>query len=561
MQINYEEINGMNYDIEDLYKFFVRNKKFIGLTSIIFLIISILFGFSKKKVWEGGFEIVLEANNKLDSSLSNLPINRLEVLNDLENKTLKTQVGILNSSSILMPIFNELINSNNEEILNFNKRPTFKSWKKNNLKINLKKGTSILEIFYKDTNKERILPVLNKMTNSYQTYSGKSKKRSIELTKQFLTSQIDLYKNKSSSSLKKAQEYAVDQNLSTIINFGFANFFNQETNKKKFKSPNQIKIPNEVQTLNIENVRIQAANNIKNIDLQIEKIKNLSNNYKQLEYIGSTIPILVQEGLPAALKSLDEKLTRLRVNYNDNDESIIKLIDERKILVNLLRKRAIGILGAQRLIEEANKEAASRPKGVLLKYKELLREAARDESTLINLENQLRTLNIEEAKKQDPWELITNPTLSKEPVGPKKLRIISIGILFGIITGGILALYKENKTGKLFTFKSVRNLLEAKISSEIDNISTAINFLEALLKSQPERIIKLVTLGDLDPTDEKLFKGLNKRLKIEKEITNFEKKEIIIILSSFKSLYIKDIKNLKNIIELYELDLRGLIII
>ena len=33
-----------------------------------------------------------------------------------------------------------------------------------------------------------------------------------------------------------------------------------------------------------------------------------------------------------------------------------------------------------------------RPEGVLLKYKELLREASRDEVTLINLENQLRLL-------------------------------------------------------------------------------------------------------------------------------------------------------------------------
>ena len=43
-----------------------------------------------------------------------------------------------------------------------------------------------------------------------------------------------------------------------------------------------------------------------------------------------------------------------------------------------------------------------RPKGVLLKYKELVRDAARDESTLISLENELRFIELEAAKSEDP---------------------------------------------------------------------------------------------------------------------------------------------------------------
>ena len=48
-------------------------------------------------------------------------------------------------------------------------------------------------------------------------------------------------------------------------------------------------------------------------------------------------------------------------------------------------------------------EAAMRPKGVLLKYKELIREAYRDEATLVSLENQLRRFELESSRQMDPW--------------------------------------------------------------------------------------------------------------------------------------------------------------
>mgnify|MGYP001207212959 CR=1 FL=1 len=49
-------------------------------------------------------------------------------------------------------------------------------------------------------------------------------------------------------------------------------------------------------------------------------------------------------------------------------------------------------------------------------YKELIRNASRDENTLIQLENELRLVQLEKSKKEDPWELITKPTLLTDPL-------------------------------------------------------------------------------------------------------------------------------------------------
>ena len=65
----------------------------------------------------------------------------------------------------------------------------------------------------KYSNKEIILPVLNKISLAYQDYSGKRIKRGFELNKQYLTSQIKIYKEKSFESMKIAQEYALDKDL------------------------------------------------------------------------------------------------------------------------------------------------------------------------------------------------------------------------------------------------------------------------------------------------------------------------------------------------------------
>ena len=48
-------------------------------------------------------------------------------------------------------------------------------------------------------------------------------------------------------------------------------------------------------TIGIENIRVQASNQIKKIDLQINKINELGNDYEKIQYIGATIPDLKEE--------------------------------------------------------------------------------------------------------------------------------------------------------------------------------------------------------------------------------------------------------------------------
>ena len=174
-------------DLVIIYRILKRNKSFIFKFSISILIISCIFSLIKRRVWEGQFEIVISQNNN-NKQLSNNQLLQnfvnLDLLNNSNSQTLNTEVGILKSPSVLMPIFN-FVNNEKSNFKKGSKVLNFSTWQNKNLKIDLRKRTSILNITYRDTNKEIIIPVLEKISSTYQNYSGLQNKRNFEITKNF----------------------------------------------------------------------------------------------------------------------------------------------------------------------------------------------------------------------------------------------------------------------------------------------------------------------------------------------------------------------------------------
>ncbi len=118
------------------------------------------------------------------------------------------------------------------------------------------------------------------------------------------------------------------------------------------------------------------------------------------------------------------------------------------------------------------KESLKRPKEILLKYRELSRQANLDESALVNLEAQLTYLNIEKIKKSQPWRLISSPRLNDTQIAPKKKEIVRFWALVGLIFGIFYSFFIERKKDiiysqitlkKLILFKFIKSL---KFSNE-----------------------------------------------------------------------------------------------
>ena len=267
-------------DLKQILETLIRNKKIIGISGLTGLILSSFIAFTTQKTWQCEFQIVLETNS-ISAGLSGTPLSRIAAFRGLNKRTwsnqLDTEIGILKSPSVLMNVF-EYFKLQKKQITNNSlDELRFKSWREN-LNIDLEDSTSILNITYKDNHKDVILPVLRKISSTYQEYSGKKRLRGIELGVDYFTDQITKYKNRSIASTREAQQFAMDQDLSILSG----------------ESDNDIDIKN---FLNVEEIRVTAANEIRAIDQQLNQIDNLDTEsaskghyvYEELMYISSQI--------------------------------------------------------------------------------------------------------------------------------------------------------------------------------------------------------------------------------------------------------------------------------
>ena len=174
-----------------LFRLLLGNIKFILNISGIALIIFTAYAFSIKKTWQGEFQIVVSNENKKLSNLSSianqLPIANLVGATSLNQEELKTQLEILKSPSILISVF-EFVKENNK----YNVSERFQSWRKNNLDVDLINRTSVLNIKYKDSDKDIILPTLKKISKKYQEYTLLEKSKKDKKLLSFLKEQIKI---------------------------------------------------------------------------------------------------------------------------------------------------------------------------------------------------------------------------------------------------------------------------------------------------------------------------------------------------------------------------------
>lgn len=542
-----------------LFSILARNKKLIAIFTLIGISIGTFLSITHKKIYGGNFQIVINEKEE-PNPFSNLGYNQFLV--GLRNrKGIETQVEILKSPSVLIDIF-EYVKSY-KKLKNYR----FSSWR-NSLIFNVPKQSFVLDVEYRDTEKELILPVLDKISNKFKDYTNEKKKENYKLTKTYLKDQISLFKKRSLDSIKVVQNFALDQDLN-LDGFNQPILASNESDLNKlntFPSGPSITPSN----IAIETVRVKAANEIRRIDYQIEKIEELT-EYKDIQYIGSTIPGLVEEGLPDSIETLNYEIERSKSFYNENDIVIREKLEERDQLIKILKDRAIGYLKAERLSQDSIMKSAMRPKGVLLRYKELIREAERVETTLIELENQLSLLELDEAKAEDPWELITSPTLLPYTIGITRSGKFFFSITFGLFAGILSSFILEKKSNKIFTLNDLEYLIQSFVICELPldnkeicnenillffkkfifNLEGKIGFLVPS-KIPPEKISKI---KDIYKTS---FE--EKGYKISRNISEICNYENIFIITSLEFIKQNEILSLKEKLDKNKINISGIIL-
>lgn len=536
-----------NVDLSFLKDFVLRNKNLVIGFSSVFFALFCAYSFTLKRVWQGRFEIVIDSSKNEKASLggftSKLSSMQLPAGNLMlgSSSSLLNEIGILESQSVLLPVFNRL-NLEKQKIDSSFKSPNFFMWKNKNFKTELKSSTSILRVSYTDTDKELVIPVLQDISSTYQKYSGKNKRRDLELTQQYLDNQIEIYKDKSNNSLRNAQEFAFDQDLTIFGSMG------------------------SISNAQIEIERVKAANKIKVLDAKIEEFEKVS-DIAEINYMISLIPSLAKSNIITELDNVEKALVGLRYRYNEGDKLIQQKLEEKKILIDIIKERAIGAIKTEKIATKAILDANTRPKEVILKYKELIREARRDEATLVQLEDMKRVITLDEAVLDDPWDLITVPYLERYPVAPRRKMYGFAGLIIGLFFGLIASYIKEKKSDIIFDEQIFESIFKAKILDrlEIETIKKDNLFIKEILKLNKIKNLRFITDESLDINqiqkinDLLIEEGFN--ISNSSLLNNFEDdEELILVAKSGQSTY-KDLAEISNKLTLLEKQLFGLILI
>ena len=478
-------------DIKVILRFFKRNKFKIFNFTILGFLITFFAQLSAPKMWRGEFQIVL--NNQNSQNLNSTTVDLAEELagfgfkknqNDLE-----TQVEILTSPSVLLEIFKYVKDQKLIKDDEF-KNSSFFDWKAN-LNVELKEGTSVLNLAYMDKDKTMVLPVLDRISNEYVSYNTKKRQKDIQMDLDFYRDQIDIYKLKSIDSYKMAQQFAIDNDFI----FDFDLDFKRQLRDDKF-----------------EGDRISNSAKIKYLKEKLKQIENMGSSYEEIIYFAnSTRDFSINNLLLSRLNKIDEELSQLRNVYHDKDNAIQNLKNERSELIKALRKDIITSINSEILDKEAIVNASKRPKEILLKYSELVNQARKYDDTLKLLMNQKRLLLLELSKKEYPWDLITKPTLLPSPFAPNKKIYYLLGTLIGTSLGAFISIFLEKKKDLFFATEDLENTFNIPILEET-SITVSNSFKKNLkfISSNP-RIIPLKDIGIIYPNniDKEIDKEIN----------------------------------------------------
>ncbi|QNI57154.1 capsular exopolysaccharide family domain protein [Synechococcus sp. BIOS-U3-1] len=440
-------------DLRQLGGALLRHKGLIGAVAGSALVLSTLYAFTRKPVWEGQFQIVLQNNEQPSSGaaalLQNNPALAGLIGSGSGESQLETEVKILESPSVLKPVF-DFVKASKTKAGDDVSDWRYSDWAKSNLTIELAKGTSVLEIAYRDTQEDLILPVIDRISKAYQAYSDRDRTRGLNSAVAYLEQQIIKLTPEANSSMRAAQNYGLANDLGVKDGLGAS----------------AIGTSGDSGESSIENARNAAQNKVNALQQQLNDAKVSGSNRV---YVA---PQLVANAeLYGQLQSIEASLQEKSSLLLPSDPSIRALQRQRRSLTLVINQQTMGLLRGELQTAQAQLASLNRPHEVIIKHRELVRAALRDEKTIAELEVQLQAMQLEQARQGEPWELISKPTLLDSPVAPNKKRIIALGLLAGLVAGSGAALVVDRRTGLVFSSDDLKVLLPCPLLKHLSALA------------------------------------------------------------------------------------------
>ena len=536
---NDNESSYLELDLYPLIDTIRRRSKLSLVIASSTIFFSFCYAFLSKPIYQGQFQIVLNQKNK--NSVTGLAV--LNNVNDQRIRSLlgsafdntsniNTEVEILRSKSVLMPIFNFVKKQKELEGKNM-KNYKFSEWV-SKVTIDLKPRTSVLNVLYKDSSKNLVLPVVSKISNAYKSYPGRDKNQGLTEALKYFEEQITIITDKNEKAYRDYITFALENNLSTLpTGLPVRSYTDMNTNPNSSEKGSN-------ENLNLD-PRLLLQNQIQELEVEREEVKSMDIE----KYNDRAMPVFIQiieERNTNLQRVLDDKVVLLaeaRNYFTEEDSKIIDLKNNIKYLNKKLHTKTLDLIDIEIRNLKARLKLINKPKDIVIKSKEMQRELVRLDNILVNLENTKGIIALQLAEETNPWQLISNPFMEDSPVAPKKKQIVALGLFAAIFLGISGAIYADKYSGLVYSLKEFKSYLNYNFLKEIDLSKT--ETWEEALKMLGENISQsqIKQLGIASVSNNNL-KEINKFAnKLKKSIPNVN------IVSSSKLI---DLSSCENII-------------
>ena len=145
-----------------------------------------------------------------------------------------------------------------------------------------------------------------------------------------------------------------------------------------------------------------------------------------------------------------------------NQFKLLEIYETRYTDYSSKLKKNSKVLQELALKVENLRSSLKRPNEILIKYRELQRDSFNKDRLFNSIQSQLLAIQFEKAKQQDPWELISKPTVDKKKVAPNRLNISILFFLSSFFLGCIITLIHEKVRGNLFELEDIKKVIDCE---------------------------------------------------------------------------------------------------
>ncbi len=423
----WSEGQGDDWSFRDFFGILRRRALIVVGVASLLMPISVISSLNQKKEYESSFRLLVEALN--DDSKA------LDIIKDNQNTTkssldYESQIQVLKSPQLVRNIIKQLQSPYGD--IDYT---TFV----NSLTIIRLGETKIIEVRYRDQNREKVQIVIKQIANNYLEYSLEKRQTNLRQGIKFVDEQLPSIQQRVDRIQKDLQIFRQKYD-----------FVDPETQKQQINT--QFNALSE-QRLGIDRQLAQARNNLDSLQGQNGELAALNDAaiYQQL---------IVQ------VRQLEAQIAEAETRFQAENPTIQALKAEKDNLLFLLRQEAQRSMNVKvataatqlQSLEVGNQELAKAEQKLEQKRKELpvltrkYTEMQRGLQVATESLNRFlatrENLQIQIAQTELPWQLIQPPSKPEPPVSSDAKRSLLMGLLgsFGLGIGVALLIEKLDNT-------------------------------------------------------------------------------------------------------------------